>query len=165
MTLAGRRRRVFCKGPRLPAWKETQTWDKHLPYSCDPTPEVDCHLVPQHFFLTSCLAEMPTESVLLPPQLCSDCGQWSATDCLLCHRHNQNSVRPVSSLSPKLYFSPTFRAPLLIPPHLREWKERDRKRVWGWQYPVQDAEPQMRLKTCSCDKLSSLHTCFFYIIS
>lgn len=126
--LAGRRRRVFCKRPRLPAWKETQTWDKHLPFSCDCTPGVGCHPVSQHSFLTSCLAEMPTESVLLPSQLCSDCGQWSAMVCLLCHRHNQNSLRPVSSLSPKLYFSPTFRAPLLPPPPLAEGKERDRER-------------------------------------
>lgn len=117
---------------------------------------------------------MPTESILLPTQLCSDCGQWSAVFGLLCHRHNQNSLRPVSSLSPKLYFSPTFGAPQLLSPPLTEWKERDRKteRVRGWRYPVQDADllwkasflsvhTQIHLKTCSCVKQNSPHYCVF----
>lgn len=81
--------------------------------------------------LTSCLVKMPTEPVLLPPQLCSDCGQWSARVCLLCHWHNQNSLRPVRLWRPKLYLSHTFRTPLLLPLPLTyplpRMKERDRK--------------------------------------
>lgn len=120
LTLAGRRRRVFCKRDRLPSMKRK------------PRPEINIYLSPAMLrpagrlpscsaallFLNSCLLEMPTEPVLLPSQLCSDCGQWSARFYLLCQRHNQNSLRPVSSLSPKPYFSPTFRALLLLPPPL-----------------------------------------------
>lgn len=82
-------------------------------------------------FLTSCLDKMPTEPILLMSQLCSDCGQWSAAVLLLCHRHNQNSLRPVSLLSPKLYFSRTFRAALLLPSPLTYpllWMKRDWER-------------------------------------
>lgn len=112
----GRRRQAFHKRPRLLDWKEIQTWDKHLPFSCDACFGVDCVLFLSTLSLTSCQAEMPTEPILLLSQLCPYCGQWSAAVRLLCHQHNQNCLKPVSSVSQKLCFSPTFRAPLLLPP-------------------------------------------------
>lgn len=125
----------------LDCWIVRKHRDKHLPFSCDVWAEVDHSL-----FSTSCPAKMPTEPILLLSQLCPGCGQWSAAVYPLCPQQNQNSLRPVSSLGQKLYFSSTFRAFYFffivnIPTSWNEKRRTQKERVSWWQYPMQDAEP------------------------
>lgn len=95
-TLAGRSRQdVFQETLIVCLKRESQTWDKHLPFCCDYVPGVWI----SSGFKESGWAVMLTESVLLLPQLCSDRGQWPL--CSLCPWHNQNSLRLVRLLSPR----------------------------------------------------------------